>query len=111
MTFKGTLALSQRDLFQKTMALHHSGQTDEAIAARLGITCSTVRYITSLLLTSHHQTQRDQQPRVAYELRLAGRSFTEISRMLNISRARAHQLVHKYEWGLRRLRSDGLREH
>lgn len=111
MIFKGTVALSQRDLFQKTMALHHSGQTDDDIAARLGITCSTVRYITSLFLTSQHHPQRDQHPRVAYELRLAGRSFTEISQMLNISRARAHQLVHKYEWSLRRLRPGGLRAH
>jgi len=111
MTFKGTVALSQRNLFQKTMALHRAGKTEKEIAESLGITSSTVRYIASLFLTSGDGGQRDQRPRMAYELRLSGRSITEISQMLNISRPRAHQIVHKYAWGLRRLRGRNCSEH
>ncbi|HWQ31986.1 MAG TPA: hypothetical protein VNQ79_03815 [Blastocatellia bacterium] len=111
MTFKGTMAFSQRSLVQKAMALHRAGRTEDEIAESLGIASSTVRYIATLFLTGSDGGERDQRPRVAYELRLSGHSFTEIGQMLNISRPRAHQIVHKYEWSLRRHRQRSCADH
>lgn len=104
-------------LHKKMAELQLAGRTDHEIAKLLGVTYSTVRYVASLYPTDGSvednggRSQTDQRPRLAYEMRHEGKSFTEIGRTLHISRPRAHQIVHKYEWGLRRLRRREILEH
>ncbi|HZS04914.1 MAG TPA: helix-turn-helix domain-containing protein [Blastocatellia bacterium] len=103
---KSQAVTNRHRLHQKTIELHLAGKTDDEIAEILGITSSTVKYIASLFQSGHEVGGRgdNQRSRLAYEMRHAGKSFGEISEILNISLPRAHQIVHKYEWTLRRLR-------
>ena len=101
----------RRRLHERMVDLQRAGKTNREIAADLGLTDSAVRYIASI-----HQvdsvTERggwrhrgDQRARMAYEMWQEGKGFTEISRTLSISRPKAHQIVHRYDWGLRHLKS------
>lgn len=51
------------------------------------------------------EARSDQRPKLACELRSAGKSFFEIGQILKISRLMARQFVHKYEWSLRQRKS------
>jgi|GEM_PF-1522197 len=117
MMLKGSQVMNPRKLHRKITALQLAGRTDHEIAETLGVSSSTVRYVASLYLSDaaaeYHSrsSQVDQRPRLAYEMRHEGKSFAEIGQTLNISRPRAHQIVHRYEWRLRRLRRGGVLEH
>lgn len=108
--------MNRRKLHQKMTELHRAGRTDHEIAELLGVTDSTVQYVASLYLTEGaaeygRRSLSDQRPRLAYEMWHEGKSFAEISQTLNISRPRAHQIVHKYEWRLRRTKRRAVLEH
>jgi hypothetical protein len=115
MMLKGSQVVNRRRLRQQMAELRLAGRTDREIAEIIGITCPTVQYVASLYLTDavedDGRRKRDERPRLAYEMRHDGKSFTEISQTLNISRPRAHQLVHKYEWQLRRMQMSEVLEH
>src|SRR5437870_4589838 len=117
MMFKGSHVVNPGKLHKKVTELQLAGKTDHEVAEILGITYSTVQYVASVYLTEDAVEQRgrssrvDQRPRLAYEMRHAGKSFSEISQTLNISRPRAHQIVHKYEWMLRRPKRRAILEH
>ena len=117
MIFKGSQVVNRRKLHHKMTELQRAGKTETEIAEILGITSSTARYITSIFLTDdavegHGWRSRvDHRPRLAYEMRRAGKSFAEIGQALNLSTVRVHQLVHKYEWILSRSERKEILEH
>jgi DNA-directed RNA polymerase specialized sigma24 family protein len=111
---KGGQVVNPRKLRQKLTELRLAGRTDQEIAETLGVTPATVQYVASLYLMDEGRSRHRPDggaARLAYELRHAGKSFSEISQLLNISRPRAHQIVHKYEWELRRRRQRALLGH
>ena len=57
------------------------------------------------------ERKADPQSRLAYEMRHEGKSFGEISQTLNVSEPKAHRMVHKYEWRLRRAQRREMLEH
>jgi len=114
---KGSQAVRRHELHKKMTELQRAGKTDVEIAEILGITDSTAHYIASIYLTDDPveghgwRSRLDQRPRLAYEMRHAGKSFAEIGQALNLSTLRVHQLVHKYEWTLRRSEQKDILEH
>jgi DNA-binding CsgD family transcriptional regulator len=106
MTLRGRPLSNQRSVWNKTIELQLAGKTEAEVAETLGITRSTVQYLASMFAptTKEKNAEGDQRPRLAYELWSAGKSFAEIGRILNISHPKAHQLVHRYQWNLRRLK-------
>lgn len=117
MLLKGSQMMNWRKLHQKITDLHLSGRTDQEIAQLLGVTDSTIQYVSSLYLVDQatedlgRLSQSDPQSRLAYEMRHEGKSFGEISQMLNVSEPKAHRMVHKYEWRLRRAKRREPLEH
>jgi DNA-directed RNA polymerase specialized sigma subunit len=117
MMLKGSQTMNRRKLYQRVTDLHQAGRTDHEIAEILGVTDSTVQYVASLYPADlaveeiGRISQADQRPQLAYEMRHGGKSFGEISRMLNISKPKVHRIVHKYEWRLRRAKRRETIEH
>ena len=117
MMLKGSQTMNWRKLRQKINELHLSGRTTREIAEMLKVTDSTIQYASSLYLADQAAeeldsiNQSDPQSRLAYELRHEGKSFGEISQRLNISEPKAHRIVHKHEWRLRRAQQRGTLEH
>ena len=117
MMLKGSQTMNWRKLHQKITDLHLSGRTDQEIAEILGVTDSTLQYVSSLYPADQavedlaRLSQSDPRSQLAYEMRHEGKSFGEISQTLNISKPKAHRIVHKYEWCLRRARRREMLEH
>ena len=117
MMLKGSQTMNWRKLHQRMTKLHLSGRTDQEIAQILGVTDSTIQYVSSLYPTDQvaeelgHLSQSDPRPQLAYEMRHEGKSFGEISQILNISEPKVHRIVHKYEWRLRRAKRREPLEH
>lgn len=103
MTFKGYSVQNRFRLHKRMVELQLAGKTEAEIAVKLGLTSSTVQYLATLFQTGDDSEKRlgEQRSQMACELWAAGKNLTEISRILNISRQKAHQLIHKQEWLLR----------
>ncbi|QQS46494.1 MAG: hypothetical protein IPM66_21750 [Acidobacteriota bacterium] len=111
---KGKYSINRRELYEKVKGMEHAGMTEQEISKSLSITPSTIQHL-AVLFKPHDAFNsraasmvREQRPELAHELHRAGKSFTEISEILQVSIVRARQMVHRHDWILRhpKLRND-----
>jgi orotate phosphoribosyltransferase-like protein len=104
---KDFIVIKPRSVYKQIVALQSTGKTELEIASLLGITPSTVRYVTlvnlpdSLPACDTRATSEDQRLKSAYEMRQRGKSFAEISQKLQVNMQRVRRMVHRYDWILR----------
>lgn len=104
---KGTLIVNYRKVHKQILGLQGAGKNEREIAETLGLTPATIRYVASICSPQRpgfydgRDYQADQKQRVAYEMWQAGKGYAEINQKLQISTARARQMIHRYAWILR----------
>jgi predicted transcriptional regulator len=106
-TAKGASPGNRRRMHEHILGLRRAGKTDREISDLLGVTHSTIRYLTSLYETGVVRPPlvangAGQRQELAHEMWREGKSVVEIGEMLQVSTVRARQILHKYSWGLRR---------
>jgi hypothetical protein len=109
MALKRIVGSDRRQLSDQAAGLRRAGKTEPEIVGRRGLAEAAAHHLTAFYSLTDGaagspswQRRGDQRPRLAYEMRRAGKSFGEISQELNVSLPRAHQIVHKYAWMLSR---------
>ncbi len=109
---KAGITSNRRRLYEKVKGMQHLGKSDKEISQVLSITPLTIQYLANLFRKDEsiemNKLSGDQEQRkeLVYEMLQAGKSYAEISEMLQISIGRVRQIVHRHAWNLRQPKSD-----
>lgn len=108
---------NRRRLYEKVKGMQQVGKSDKEIAQMLSITPLTIQYLANLfqkgesIEVSKLSGDQGQRTELVFEMLQAGKSYAEISEMLQISIGRIRQIVHRHAWSLRQPKAEATAKH
>lgn len=97
---------NRRRLYEKVKGMQRAGKSDKEISQSLSITPPTIQYLAKLfqkgelIETNKSIGIHEKRPERAHDLWLAGKSYADISELMQISIGRVRQIIHRQAWSL-----------